>query len=499
MDETIRSLNLYNVKDTIIGNQTVRGISGGERKRTSIAKEIIYEPKILFVDEPTSGLDSFQAAMVVQNLKEMAKENRIIITVIHQPSSQMYQLFDNLMLLAQGRVIYFGKASRAMEYFTRLGYQVPVFFNPGDFFVDVISCDIRTIEAEVGSRQRLDYLINNWQLVTMLTDKDRNLSDPGDWNLDVSGETEDKSQELEQPCTRIYTRKQLNCCNWFSDLVVLSWRSALSTYRDLPSVIIKSTTCIFFAVLIALLFQNLTYSQDSIQDRIGLLFFVAINQAFGPCIGVLDSFCQERVLIQRERVFANSYHLSSYFVGRVIVEIPMQVTLVVLYSVIVYFSTGLQLRTDKFFIFLGFVILSVSCSVSLGYFISCVASNTNNANGIVTPVLIIFILTGGFFLSLDSLPPGSYWVSYISYIGWTFKALTINELTGLTFICDRPNPIYCTETGEDVLAQLTFDNFILIDSLIANLVIVFGFLLLAYCSLRLTLPRFVCIKMATKN
>ena len=89
VDETIRSLNLYNVKDTIIGNQTVRGISGGERKRTSIAKEIIYEPKILFVDEPTSGLDSFQAAMVVQNLKEMAKENRIIITVIHQPSSQM--------------------------------------------------------------------------------------------------------------------------------------------------------------------------------------------------------------------------------------------------------------------------------------------------------------------------------------------------------------------------------------------------------------------------
>lgn len=89
VDETIRTLNLYNVKDTIIGNQAVRGISGGERKRTSIAKEIIYEPKILFVDEPTSGLDSFQAAMVVQNLKEMAKENRIIITVIHQPSSQM--------------------------------------------------------------------------------------------------------------------------------------------------------------------------------------------------------------------------------------------------------------------------------------------------------------------------------------------------------------------------------------------------------------------------
>lgn len=121
VDETIRKLNLYNVKDTIIGNQTIRGISGGERKRTSIAKEIIYEPKILFVDEPTSGLDSFQAAMVVQNLKEMAKENRIIITVIHQPSSQMYQLFDNLMLLSEGRVIYFGKASKTMEYFTRLG------------------------------------------------------------------------------------------------------------------------------------------------------------------------------------------------------------------------------------------------------------------------------------------------------------------------------------------------------------------------------------------
>lgn len=336
----------------------------------------------------------------------------------------------------------------------------------------------------------------------MLTDQDRNLSDPGDWYSELGKKAEvksDTSEVSEPPSTRIYTRKQLNCCNWFADLLVLSWRSALSTYRDYPSVIIKATTCVFFAVLIALLFQNLSYSQESIQDRIGLLFFVAINQAFGPCIGVLDSFCQERVIIQRERVFANSYHLSSYFVGRVIVEIPMQVILVMLYSTIVYFSTGLQLRADKFFIFLGFVILSVSCSVSLGYFISCVASNTNNANGIVTPVLIIFILTGGFFLSLDSLPPGSYWVSYISYIGWTFKALIINEFTNLEFTCDRPNPIYCTDTGQEVLVQLTFNDFTLLDSLIANLVITFGFLLFAYCSLRLTLPRFVSIKMSTKN
>lgn len=115
VDGTIMEMGLQDCSDRLIGNWHLRGISGGEKKRLSIALEILTRPRLLFLDEPTSGLDSASAFFVIQTLRNVARDGRTIISSIHQPSSEVFDLFDDLFLLSGGETIYFGEAKKALE------------------------------------------------------------------------------------------------------------------------------------------------------------------------------------------------------------------------------------------------------------------------------------------------------------------------------------------------------------------------------------------------
>jgi ATP-binding cassette subfamily G (WHITE) protein 1 len=118
-------------------------VSGGERKRTSIAVELITDPSLIFLDEPTTGLDSFTAATVMDLLNDLAKSGRTIITTIHQPNTDIFNSFDRLLMLAKGKIVYFNEAKLAVDYFASLGdnYKCPEWNNPADFFMDLISIE----------------------------------------------------------------------------------------------------------------------------------------------------------------------------------------------------------------------------------------------------------------------------------------------------------------------------------------------------------------------
>ena len=135
VDDIIESLNLKRCENTIIGNELVKGLSGGERKRTSIAVEMVTNPKIIFLDEPTSGLDSFTAHKIVSLLIEFASYGKTVISTIHQPSSDTFQLFPKLLLMMDGHTIYHGKAMESVEYFKNQGFAIPQYSNPADYFL----------------------------------------------------------------------------------------------------------------------------------------------------------------------------------------------------------------------------------------------------------------------------------------------------------------------------------------------------------------------------
>mmetsp|Transcript_15705 Transcript_15705/g.64188 ORF Transcript_15705/g.64188 Transcript_15705/m.64188 type:complete len:461 (-) Transcript_15705:872-2254(-) len=156
--DIITELGLSHVKDSYIGDELKRGVSGGERKRVNIGTELVTDPSLIFLDEPTSGLDSFNALNVMHTLRGLAHRGRTIVTTIHQPRSNIFTLFDRLLLLSKGRVMYFGPATDAVAYFSGLNYRCPSNFNPADFFIDLISVDNRSEKKSKTSNARIDLL-----------------------------------------------------------------------------------------------------------------------------------------------------------------------------------------------------------------------------------------------------------------------------------------------------------------------------------------------------
>jgi ABC-type multidrug transport system ATPase subunit len=143
VENLISELNLKHVENTIIGQPFQRGISGGERKRTNIANELLTSPRLVLLDEPTSGLDSSSALKLMNTLRRMARKNQsTIVTSIHQPSSHVYQTFSRVMLVAGGHVLYFGDGSAAVAHFASVGLPCPVSFNPAGEFMPSGSCQV---------------------------------------------------------------------------------------------------------------------------------------------------------------------------------------------------------------------------------------------------------------------------------------------------------------------------------------------------------------------
>ncbi|KAM7533214.1 hypothetical protein Aperf_G00000125855 [Anoplocephala perfoliata] len=147
VDALITKLGLTSVADVKIGSALVRGISGGERKRTNIGIELITDPSVMFLDEPTTGLDTYTASKLMRLLKRLTADGKTIIASIHQPNSSIYRQFDSVTLLCNGRAIYHGPAAdnAPLNYFRDLGYKVSAHENPADFFIDLLHQDLPAV------------------------------------------------------------------------------------------------------------------------------------------------------------------------------------------------------------------------------------------------------------------------------------------------------------------------------------------------------------------
>ncbi|XP_020990046.2 ABC transporter G family member 9-like [Arachis duranensis] len=158
--------------DTVIGNWYLRGISGGKKRRVSIALEILMKPRLLFLDEPTSGLDSAPAFFVTQTLCALARNEKTMIASIHQPSSEVFELFGHLYLLLGGKTVYFGHAFAEYEFFAQAGFSCPALRNPSsDHFLRCINSDFDKVKATLKGSMKL-------RVLRRLLDFDKKLPSP---------------------------------------------------------------------------------------------------------------------------------------------------------------------------------------------------------------------------------------------------------------------------------------------------------------------------------
>jgi energy-coupling factor transporter ATP-binding protein EcfA2 len=359
-ERVLAELGLAKAADTRIGNSFVRGISGGERRRTNIGIELLSGAALVFLDEPTSGLDAFQALNVVETLLTLAGSGRTIAMSIHQPRSSIFNMFDMLLLLSEGREMFYGPAGEAAKWFAGAGFTAPPNFNSGDFYLDVVSVDYRTPEEEAVSRRRMGRLADLWAAegAPRAAAAAAALPPPSAEDAEAAAEARPFPNALPVE---------------FGLLLRRSWKQQS---RDRLPQIITFVQTVFIGFILAALYSDVPKNAIGVQDecarapfllpsclllggalslcwalsshtsaagtlslalsaqshltspcsarRLGLLFFITIFSSFGAMFGALNTFPAERGVVNRERS-GKMYHVLPYYCARFICDIPLRV------------------------------------------------------------------------------------------------------------------------------------------------------------------------------
>eukprot|EP01132_Coremiostelium_polycephalum_P008411 gene8411-10328_t len=468
--QVLAELGLSDVADNRIGTPEKRGISGGERRRLSIAAELIVDPSILFLDEPTSGLDSHSASELITLLRQLARNrNRTIIFSIHQPSAEIFEQFDNLVLLHKGNPYYSGKSADSVQYFIN---QRRMGVSPNSN-QELSEADEQTYKMR--EKNPADFLIS------VLSDKNSVIKyqeNPYQWNYEAyppSHRVEDnyKIQKVEEYATSFWTQFFVVC------------RRSLLNYLRNPF-LLRTTYFVHISVglILGYLFWKLPANlEPGCQNRFGSLFFIIALLSFGS-ITSLDLFYNDRIIFIRER--ANGYYrTSSYFLAKVISDIiPMRVLPPIMLGSICYYMIGLRPGILHFIYFLISLVLTSTTASSMCMAISTISPTFGTANMISILLLFIFLLFDGFLLARQSVPNYLIWLVWLSFMSYGLEIPVVNEFKGLWIFYNPPNTRGSYADGLEFLTTIGANPDRLFTDMYALGGMICGYLLLAYLFLR---------------
>ncbi|KAF7455694.1 ABC-2 type transporter family protein [Cryptosporidium felis] len=246
----LNDLGLVHCMHSIVGDEKVRSISGGERKRVILGIELISDPRVLFIDEPTSGLDAFMAFQILQLLIKLAKTGRTIVCTIHQPRTQVFQAFDEILLLSKGEVVYHGPSKSSIDYFASIGHPVPENYNPTDYFLDLLV-----------PRSNIDKFADN-RLHSITYEQLRVLPElylSSEYNERIVRKIDDHMKRDYSPISELslFSNTAHTCCGWLKKKLfafgVVVKRSFMNNARNITgSLIIGILMNAFIAVVIGI-------------------------------------------------------------------------------------------------------------------------------------------------------------------------------------------------------------------------------------------------------
>ena len=436
VESVIRRLGLLKCADTVIGDAKTRGLSGGEKKRLSIACEMIAKPQLIMADEPTSGLDAFAAQQVVGALKDLASEGNTIVMSIHQPRSSIFEMLDDLCLLSEGKLIYFGSAKDVLSYFESQGYPCPEHYNPAEFLADLVAIDHSSPETEEESLNRVNALASAWKA--------------------SQGEAGSPAIQTPEQDPELVVRNP--GCSLPRQIALLLNRSWKQISRDKATLISRASSQMSSAIVFSAIYWKLGLKQSDIQSRLGLIQVSCIGTAMTSLIKTLNVFPRERTIVQRERG-RSAYPVISYFASKLAAELPIGSIFPMLFGAVVYPCTGLAPNPIKFANFLGILVAESFAAQALGLAVGAAAPSTSAALAIGPAVILVSIVFGGLFVNAEGVPKPLKWIPKTSLIKHAFEGATINEFTGLEFECPPGRPgAPKTKAGEDVLSELGAAN-----------------------------------------
>ncbi|KAK5658986.1 hypothetical protein OQA88_1072 [Cercophora sp. LCS_1] len=461
VDVVLTAFGLSHVRKTIVGDDYVRGVSGGERRRVSIAEAAVAEAAVSAWDNPTRGLDAGSALTFVHHLRTLSDlTSSCTAAAIYQSSEAIFERFDKVLVLYDGRQIYFGPARLASGYFERMGWRRHPRQTTADFLTTVTNPAQRQAkegleghtpetaeEFEKHWRDSEEYTLLRGEMVRYQQEWDA----VGDSTL-----LHDLEEARRRTKQRFMLSRAPQMVSFITQTHLCATRTCLQLWNDRAS----TFTALGGEIVIALVVGSIFYGMENTTERLfslsSVLFFSVLLNTLIAITDIHGVYARRAVI--RKHVSRALYRPSADALGTVLVDIPVKFCIATCFNLTLYFLAGLAATASQFFIFFLFVFTATMAMSML--FRCCAAVTTTLVQALAAAGLILlgFITYAGFVLPTPSMPPWFKWIWYINPLAYAFEALLVNQahasfypcadlvpsyqdMVGSTFICPVPGAV----------------------------------------------------------
>jgi ATP-binding cassette subfamily G (WHITE) protein 2 (PDR) len=452
-DVIMAIFGISHTNNTIVGNDFVRGVSGGERKRVSIAEACLSMAPLQCWDNSTRGLDSANAIEFCKTLRMQTDINGATACVaIYQAPQSAYDLFDKVLVLYEGRQIYFGRTTSARKYFIDMGFVCPDRQTDADFLTSMTSALERIVKPGFEDQvpRTPDEFAARWkasperaELMVAIEAYNTKYALGGEYleKFKQSRRAQQaKAQRVSSPYTLSYTQ-QINLCLW----------RGFQRLKGDPSITISQLVAnSMVALIIASVFYNLQANTGYFFQRGALLFFAILMNAFGSALEMLTLYAQ-RPIVEKHSRYA-LYHPSAEAFASMLTDLPYKVLNAITFNLVLYFMTNLRREPGPFFFF---VLTSFILTLTMSMFFRAIASLTRTLVQALAPAAILIlglVMYTGFTIPINYMVGWSRWINYIDPVAYGFESLMINEFHGREFPCVNyvpSGPSYENVSGEN--------------------------------------------------
>lgn len=390
VEELLQEFALSECADVVVGDENVKGLSGGQKKRLTIALELVSRPRILALDEPTSGLDSRTALDTTRKLRSVAKTGIVVIAVLHQPSVHMLDLLDKLVLLAKGTCAYFGPTHGAVSFFGEKGFMCPPGENVANYYLDML------VENDFPPYKMGE---------NTLSIERPNMKRAASWSPSL------EDADYKKPSFSVVT-------------ALLFQQSLLHTLRNRRDFRLRIRSSIFVGLLVGFVFLNLPNKQKWADTKLSLIFMTLVFNFMAPV-------SQTSIVLATERPWLlNEYHnhrfpLEAWLLSRLGVFLLAQGTYTIVYTTIVYFLA--DLKHNEFFPYLLIMIMHSYVAGLCGFLIGTFARNAQHAVTFLGPALMPNVIFSGFLFDFKQCPVYFYPMWFLSFFRYSYEAAVYTQ------------------------------------------------------------------------
>ena len=426
----------YNTK---VGNDFVRGVSGGERKRVSIAEMVLAGSPLSAWDNSTRGLDSATALKFVQSLRmssDLGMQANAI--AIYQASQSIYELFDKATVLYEGRQIYFGPANGAKRYFEKQGWMCPARQTTGDFLTSVTNPQER--KARQGMENKVPRTPEDFERAWKDSPEYKSLiADMDTHDKEVlSGETQGATIAQFREQKNFRQAKHVRPKSPY--IISISMQVRLCTKRayqriwnDISATATQAISNVIMALIVGSIFYGAAETTDSFYGRGSVLFMAVLMNAL-TSISEITGLYAQRPIVEKHASYA-FYHPAAEAAAGIVADIPVKFVTAVAFNLVLYFLAGLRREPGPFFLY--FLITYTATFVMSGVFRTMAAATktVSQAMALSGVLVLALVIYTGFAIPVPSMHPWFSWIRWINPVFYAFEILVANEFHGRNFAC----------------------------------------------------------------